>query len=76
MNFTFMVTPDHIIAAIVIIGVVLFVTWSALSRLWRESRCKHDGKIRETQACQAICNDCGKDLGFIGAVPDFQRRRQ
>lgn len=33
----------------------------------RQRGCKHDGAIHETQACDAICTKCGKNLGFIGA---------
>lgn len=35
---------------------------------WRQRNCKHDGPIGETQACDAICGKCGKNLGFIGNV--------
>ena len=49
------------IASSIIIGVVQ----------WRkESRCKHDGGYNETQACDAICRQCGKNLGFIGKLRD------
>lgn len=38
---------------------VLLVTW------WNQLRCKHDGGVNETRACDAICRQCGKNLGFI-----------
>jgi hypothetical protein len=34
----------------------------------RQRKCKHDGRINETQACDAICAKCGKNLGFIGSL--------
>ncbi|WP_423197893.1 hypothetical protein DFLDMN_001533 [Cupriavidus sp. H19C3] len=34
----------------------------------RQARCKHGGRLYETQACEAICQQCGKNLGFIGAL--------
>ena len=34
---------------------------------WKQARCKHDGSIGETSACDAICHKCGKNLGFIGS---------
>jgi hypothetical protein len=34
--------------------------------LIQQSRCPHDEGIHETQACDAICNKCGANLGFIG----------
>lgn len=36
-----------------------------LMTAWKQWRCKHDGGIGETQACEAICHKCGKNLGFI-----------
>jgi hypothetical protein len=55
------------------VGFAVFVVvclWAAVFRareLRRQSRCKHDGGIGETQDCHAHCLQCGKDLGFIGA---------
>ena len=37
-----------------------------LYALWIQWRCKHDGGVGETMACDAICRQCGKNLGFIG----------
>ena len=53
------------IAAIVLIVVALL----SLPRMWRQARCKHL-RFYETGACDAICRDCGKNLGFIGAWRD------
>jgi hypothetical protein len=56
-----------------LIGVGLFLLALAffgflwLSTAMREWRCKHDGGVSETMACDAICVKCGKNLGFIGA---------
>ena len=46
-----------------------------LHRAFTVWRCKHDGDVHETRACDAICNKCGGNLGFIGtwrksAAPD------
>jgi len=46
--------------------VVLFL--ACVPSMFREWRCKHDGGVRETSACDAICRKCGKNLGFIGNV--------
>ena len=54
-------------AAILLVFVVYIWLVYTLPRLFRQARCKHDGSVRETMACEAICNDCGKNLGFIGA---------
>ena len=31
----------------------------------KQITCKHE-KYHETQACDAVCSKCGKNLGFIG----------
>lgn len=49
------------------IGIVALI-FSA-PRLWRQSRCKHL-HFHETGKCDAICSDCGKNLGFIGTWRD------
>jgi hypothetical protein len=50
-----------LIAAILIVAALVNVP-----RLARQKRCRHDGEIDETSACDAICRKCGKNLGFIG----------
>lgn len=35
--------------------------------------CKHNAGVNETQACDAICRQCGKNLGFIGTWRDSQK---
>lgn len=52
----------------VVVGGLLIGAWVLVSMVewWRQSRCKHDGGVNETQACDAICRKCGKNLGFIG----------
>lgn len=51
------------------IFMIIFVTASALKLRKNiiQKRCKHTD-FRETPACDAICNNCGKNLGFIGSV--------
>jgi hypothetical protein len=39
----------------------------------KQQRCQHQ-HYRETSACDAICNDCGKNLGFIGRIRDARQR--
>ena len=50
------------------------------SLTWRHSltmaRCRHDGGVNETQACDAICRKCGKNLGFIGSWRDAQALKE
>lgn len=57
-----------------LIGVVVIACIGALSlpRLFRQSRCKHP-RYFETGSCNAVCSDCGKNLGFIGAWREKSR---
>ncbi len=53
--------------------VLLWGVWITNATWWRESRCKHDGGVDETMACDAICRKCGKNLGFIGSWRERQQ---
>jgi hypothetical protein len=53
----------YVIVGILLLGALALVS---VAEWWRQSRCKHDGGVNETQACDAICRKCGKNLGFIG----------
>lgn len=63
----------------VAIWIAIVVTLALLSllisapRFLRQTRCKHI-HYRETGSCDAICNDCGKNLGFIGRIRDIGKR--
>lgn len=51
----------YLLIVVVVLG-LLFSAW----RWATQTICAHDGGIGETQACDAICQKCGKNLGFIG----------
>lgn len=51
----------------------LYLIYLFLSEAIKRARCKHDGGARETMACDAICNKCGANLGFIGTWREKQR---
>lgn len=51
---------------------LLFTAWDTMGDAIAQSRCKHT-RLRETQACQLVCRDCGKDLGFIGTYIEEHR---
>lgn len=63
----------HALLGMVIL-IVLGIVWAAISapRYMRQRRCKH-ARYRETSSCDAICNDCGKNLGFIGTIRDLKK---
>lgn len=54
-----------VLTALVLVAVVLVRGGVAVPRIIKQSRCKYL-RYRETAACDAICNDCGRNLGFIG----------
>lgn len=58
-----------VIATIITVALVIGVRSYIVQR-----RCKHE-TYGETAACQAVCHDCGKDLGFIGLVRARDRKR-
>lgn len=47
-----------------LLTVLVFIS---IANRCRQLLCKHDGGVNETQACEAICRKCGKNLGFIGS---------
>ena len=44
-----------------------YILFQHLKIVIKQSRCKHE-KYRENMKCDAICSECGKNLGFIGNV--------
>ncbi len=56
------------------IGLAWFVVSATL--VFHQWRCKHDGRVSETSACDAICRKCGKNLGFIGAWYAKQKAKE
>lgn len=48
---------------------IIFIIAAVLTvrNMLKQRRCIH-ASFRETSSCDAICNNCGKNLGFIGVV--------
>ena len=40
-----------------------------------DPRCKHE-VYYETMACDAICTNCGKNLGFIGTAREDKTKKE
>lgn len=57
---------ETIIDLAFIAAVVFAAALASAPKFYRQWRCRHD-EVRETMACDAICCNCGKNLGFIGA---------
>ena len=47
-----------------LIVLIIFLLFQ-IPKILKQRLCKHTN-FRETRSCDAICNDCGKRLGFIG----------
>lgn len=60
--------------ALLALALLVFVAPGAIKRAWKQSRCKHES-YRETMACDAICNACGLNLGFIGTLRDARSKQ-
>lgn len=55
--------------------VALFMLFFWIGSALREWKCKHRIGVRETMACDAICVQCGKNLGFIGTWREKEATR-
>ena len=69
----FVWTISDAIGAIVLIVALTLTGLLKLLEWLGQSSCKHDGGINETQACEAICRKCSKNLGFIGTWREKQK---
>ena len=60
----FIITLSEVVGAIILL--LIFGAWAIeeIKTLIYQSKCKHS-KYRETSNCDAICIECGKNLGFI-----------
>ena len=56
---------DVIYIGVVLLVVIVYLTVRVPEYI-EQLRCKHDGSVYETRACEAICLKCGLNLGFIG----------
>lgn len=55
------------IPIVIILFVFSFVIGVSIKQSIKQARCKHTYYL-ETRACDAVCNQCGKNLGFIGTL--------
>lgn len=63
IDFWMAKTLVETVIALIIAGAVALV-W-VRHQWFRQQRCNHP-RISETTSCDAICCECGKNLGFIG----------
>lgn len=69
----FIWTIGDVIGVTVVAIMVMIVLFVSIAEWIMKARCKHDGGMNETQACDAICMQCGKNLGFIGTWREKHR---
>ena len=66
MGNTMFVFNFQDVTALVIGGAMLLVlAWIYITNWWKARNCPHH-LVRETMACDAVCKNCNKNLGFIG----------
>ena len=65
MTPVFVITFGDVFGLIALAVFLLVFVFVYGKQAWKQSRCKHDGGVNETMACDAICRQCGKNLGFI-----------
>lgn len=70
---TLLTCGGEIVGFIVVVLVLGLVGLIQAAEWWKTYRCRHAGRISENRSCDAICDDCGKNLGFIGAWRDKQK---
>jgi len=52
---------------------IALIVWAVTA--WKQWRCKHEN-VRPNREFQAICRDCGKDLGSYIAWQNSQKKDQ
>lgn len=62
------------LTAIPFVILIVYVLYGIIKDVIKQSLCKHVD-YRENMACHAICNHCGKDLGFIGTVREQRAKK-
>ena len=73
MRPVFVITVGDVFGISIFCIVVTVAIAIGLNTAWRQYRCKHNEGVNETQACDAICRKCGKNLGFVGTWRERQK---
>lgn len=68
----FIITPGDVLGFAALVVCLLFMAAVGVVRAVKRMLCRHD-RVRETRACDAVCMDCGENLGFIGTYREKQR---
>ena len=73
--FNIFIDIKFLIGLIILFVIILFYMFSGIKHYFKYKNCKHD-KVYETRACDAICINCGKNLGFIGNWHEYKRTQR
>jgi hypothetical protein len=65
----FVYTISDIVGVVFFVLGLLFIAAWGIRDAWVQWRCKHESYY-ETMSCTAMCNHCGRNLGFIGNLRD------
>ena len=71
----FVYTIETIFSGFMIAVFIIIKLYLIISSSLKQRKCKHKN-YRETMSCDAVCVDCSKNLGFIGAVRDREKRNE
>jgi len=62
----FILTISDLIGCAFVSLILVVLSVKQASEWIKQRRCNHES-VRETMACDAVCNKCNKNLGFIGS---------
>lgn len=61
--------------AIALLTVAILILLFNAPRMIRQARCSHE-HVRENGSVEAVCMDCGRNLGFIGTWRELQKSKK
>ena len=64
----FVYTIRDVLAVAVVLAFAVYGLLRIFATSIRQWLCKHDKGYFENMACDAICRECGKNLGFVGGL--------
>lgn len=71
----FVITMGDVLGLIGFLSCLFIAAYIYAKERIRQSKCAHSD-VTETQACDAICRKCGKNLGFIGKWRDTKLKEK
>lgn len=72
----FVISLGEVLSVVVLLAILMMWAFYQIKISFKQFFCKHDEGVNETQACDAICRKCSKNLGFIGLEANVKRRQK